>query len=632
MSRAAVAGLAALGLWGAAAAAAAAACPAGGCEAIGTRSLALLQLNRQSAAAARAAPAAAAAAKRPGGQGFSLAGKSVYFLLTDRFARSDGDDAPCHGGGWCNGTLRGVTEHLDYIQGMGFDCVWITPVVKQFEGNDDTGTPLQNTAFHGYWAYDWYQIDPHFGTEEDLRDLSDGLHERGMCFILDMVVNHVGPILSSKDVAKVRPFNQTSHYNQPGATQGMSFDDYTRCFREFRMVSPECPYPLQALGKEAFGEPVPADLPFCGVGSYCQGYDEALTQDGWFYDLGDLNQSVPFVREGLIDWAVHMVEAYEVDAIRLDTASFVPRDFLAELQESVGVEILGEVSTTNQTYHASFQLQKGGDEDAEDGEGGLPVLDGLLNFPLGVVAPFCFCGALPPTPGGIGISEGLTYPFAMMNLTRLGEAMSQQLSSGAYRDMELLGNFADNHDTGFRISLICKGHPSRLTNALAWVMFARGIPIIYYGTEQDMASPEDARGSLWQTGFDTTAGLYRFLAEMNRVRRRFNLGGSDSAVVFADEQHLVFIRGGPLGAWVYLNNLAETSEDVVYEGVVPPPAPPGKIWADALGTWQSGALEPAQFSGGDFVASGSTPKVLVLVDAADVAGPTASIAATIARG
>lgn len=569
-------------------------------------SLALLQLPHRAPVLSRSSEAESAPQSQARRTSYDLAGKSIYFLMIDRFARSNGDESGCSGKQWCNGTLRGITENLDYIKGMGFDCIWITPVVKQFQGQDMT-TPNNDTAFHGYWAYDWYDVDPHFGSKQDLRDLSDALHARGMCFILDMVVNHVGPILSGADVAKVHPFNKTEYYNQAGIQPGMTFDDFTRCYRENHSVDPtSCPWPTQALQTAALGTNPPKYLPYCGIGDYCAGYDNDLVRDGWFYDLGDLNQSVPFVRETLITWASDMVKMYALDAIRLDTASFVPTDFLAALQSRVGVQILGEVTTTNQTFHASYQVQR--DPGPSSAQAGKPVLDGLLNFPLGLVAPYAFCGHVGSSTQ---TSYPASYPFASLNLTRLGDAMAYQLQGGLYQDTELLGNFIDNHDVDYRVGHMCHKHPSRLLNSLAWVMFARGIPIIYYGTEQGMENRDDVRTSLWQFGFDTSTSLYNFFALANRVRKEFKLTNAESTVVYADEEHLVFTRGGPYGAWVYLNNLLRTQEDVVYPRAVPPVPPPGKTWVNVLET----GAQPVQVDGSpDLVVRGSLPQVLVLVD------------------
>lgn len=80
--------------------------------------------------------------------------KSLYFVVTDYFA----DPPPgqpysnCSAPGWCNGTLQGITRHLDYIQGMGFEGIWITPAVLQFYGPDpDNRSGYGN---YGYWAKD----------------------------------------------------------------------------------------------------------------------------------------------------------------------------------------------------------------------------------------------------------------------------------------------------------------------------------------------------------------------------------------------------------------------------------------------------------------------------------------------
>eukprot|EP00966_Prymnesium_polylepis_P303920 7021189-Prymnesium_polylepis.1 len=104
----------------------------------------------------------------------SIDGKSVYMVLVDRFAKAGlpPTATACSGSRWCGGTLRGLIEKLDYIAGMGFDCVWMTPVVTQAEAAFCTQATHNSEAckpFHGYWSRDLYGIDPHFGTMEDLK-------------------------------------------------------------------------------------------------------------------------------------------------------------------------------------------------------------------------------------------------------------------------------------------------------------------------------------------------------------------------------------------------------------------------------------------------------------------------------
>ena len=104
--------------------------------------------------------------------------RSIYQVLTDRFARTDGStSASCQTAdrAYCGGSWKGITNHLDYIQGMGFDAVWISPITEQLQGSTPDGT-----AYHGYWQQNIYELNSNFGTADDLRGLSNALHARGM--------------------------------------------------------------------------------------------------------------------------------------------------------------------------------------------------------------------------------------------------------------------------------------------------------------------------------------------------------------------------------------------------------------------------------------------------------------------
>jgi alpha-amylase len=84
--------------------------------------------------------------------------RTIYQVITDRFARTDGASAACDNlHAYCGGTWKGLEDNLDYIGNMGFDAIWISPIPEN-KGND----------YHGYGALDWYKVNPHMGTEEDL--------------------------------------------------------------------------------------------------------------------------------------------------------------------------------------------------------------------------------------------------------------------------------------------------------------------------------------------------------------------------------------------------------------------------------------------------------------------------------
>ena len=97
-------------------------------------------------------------------------------LLTDRFAQAQDPSSPCSDlSTYCGGTFQGIIHKLDYIQGLGANAIWISPIPVQ--------TP---NGYHGYWQMDINNVNPHFGTESDLQELVNECHSRGMWVMLDV--------------------------------------------------------------------------------------------------------------------------------------------------------------------------------------------------------------------------------------------------------------------------------------------------------------------------------------------------------------------------------------------------------------------------------------------------------------
>jgi len=410
---------------------------------------------------------------------------------------------------------------------------------------------------------------------------------------LDIVANHMGPIHSAAEAATYYPFNETKYYHQLDIGD-MTFDEYTEKVSNW-------PPPVQCMGPGAlcakdsradcgcyspacggaFQPPcTPGTLTFntssgcptnyidsmCRPGGFaCPGYDETVIHEGWFFDLGDLNQSDPFVFQEQLKWVKWLKDTYKLDGIRLDTAPYMALDFLSALQVSAEVPILGETTATNMSFHASFQ--------ATPPPNGKPVLQGVLNFPLTWVADSAFCG--------------VWFPFSTLNLTTLASRTSDQLDGGFYKDLDLLGNFMDNHDMD-RLAKFCSDgsnpETSRIYNSLAWSFFAKGMPIMYYGTEVFMT---EQRGSLWQYGFKTDTPGYQFVKKLNLIRKQQKLALQDMDVVTtanAAQGQLVLRRGGVQGTYAFLNNIALSAADsaVDYCLWTMPAADAGKVWVDAI--------------------------------------------------
>jgi len=175
---------------------------------------------------------------------------------------------------------------------MGFDAIWISPVV------DNVGE-----GYHGYWAKDWYAINSHFGSEQDLKDLINAAHARDIWVMLDVVANHVGPI--GTDYGQINPFNQSSHYHSD--CQITNWND-------------------------------PGNVEYCRLA-----------------DLPDLDQDNSWVRQTLKDWVHDIVANYNFDGIRIDTIPEVKGDFWAEYGPASGVFQMGECFNGDPAYVGPYQ-------------------------------------------------------------------------------------------------------------------------------------------------------------------------------------------------------------------------------------------------------------------------------------
>ncbi|MGE5675035.1 MAG: alpha-amylase family glycosyl hydrolase, partial [Mycobacterium leprae] len=248
--------------------------------------LALTSLLAQAAPAAAADQPQAPAAGQPSLDASQRLwqDESIYFVFLDRFHDGDkSNDAgtnPADPRGWHGGDIQGVTDKLDYIKSMGFTAIWITPFVKN-DGND----------YHGYGATDFFQVDPHFGTLAQLKELVNQAHARGMKVLFDVVVNHTGP-------------------NSPLTVQ-----------------HPDWFHPNKPISDWNNAQNV---------------------QNGWLYNLPDFDQSNPAVRDYILSYSKYWIEQTGVDGFRLDTVRHVAPDFWtwynAQLQQiKPGFWLIGEV-------------------------------------------------------------------------------------------------------------------------------------------------------------------------------------------------------------------------------------------------------------------------------------------------
>lgn len=142
-------------------------------------------------------------------QSFVWENANMYFLLTDRFVNGDssndvnfnrnGETAKLRGfeGGDIAGIIQKIEEN--YFTDLGINAIWFSPVVEQIHGAVDEGTGA-TYGFHGYWTKDWTALEPNFGTKQQLKQLVEVAHAKGIRIVLDGVINHTGPVTEADPV------------------------------------------------------------------------------------------------------------------------------------------------------------------------------------------------------------------------------------------------------------------------------------------------------------------------------------------------------------------------------------------------------------------------------------------------
>ena len=231
-------------------------------------------------------------------------GETVWYqIMPDRFHRHHdaprdkkfrkwGDFSNPRWNDLYGGTLRGITEKLDYLRDLGVSGIYMTPIFKS------------NTN-HKYNTFDYTEIDPDFGTEDDLREMIREAHSRGIRVMLDAVFNHCG-------------------------------SEFAPC-RDVR---------------EKGREPRYFDWFFINSDDFAR--EDYSTADGRFYSFSfwagmpKLNTNNPEVVKYFSDLCCYWAREWDIDAIRFDVGDEISHSFLRSLRTAVkavkpDIYLLGEI-------------------------------------------------------------------------------------------------------------------------------------------------------------------------------------------------------------------------------------------------------------------------------------------------
>ncbi|RLJ61511.1 glycosidase [Lacinutrix venerupis] len=373
-------------------------------------------------------------------QGFDST-DAIYLITPDRFANGDTsndikeglkektinrkDDYARHGG-----DLRGIIQHLDYIEEMGFTQIWSCPLLT----ND-----MERSSYHGYAMTDFYQVDPRYGSLEEYQELATKAKEKGIGLIMDQVANHCG----------------SAHWWM----QDLPFKDWVNQQESFENNKP--------LNNSNHRRTSNQDL-------YASKRDKKEMAEGWFVPtMPDLNQRNPFMANYIIQNSIWWIETLNLSGIRQDTYPYPDKTFMSNwagaiMSEYPNFSIVGEEWSYNPLLIAYWQ---GGHKNKD---GYQSNLKSTMDFAMQRNIVEALNEAEKWDTGLVKMYEGLANDFA-------------------YASPKDIMIFPDNHDMS-RIFTQLKGDVPNTKIALSYLLTLPRIPQLYYGTEilmNDFEKPGD---------------------------------------------------------------------------------------------------------------------------------------------
>ena len=354
----------------------------------------------------------------------------IYLITPDRFANGNtendivgglkeqsidrNEDYSRHGG-----DIQGITDHLDYIEQMGFTAIWPTPLLL----ND-----MESSSYHGYAMTDFYQVDPRFGSLEEYINLAKKANDRGLKLIMDQVANHCG----------------SGHWWM----KDLPFNDWVNFQTEFENN--------KEISNSNHRRTSNQDL-------YASKIDQELMSNGWFVKaMPDLNQKNQFLATYIIQNSIWWVETLGLGGIRQDTYPYSDKEFMSDwagsiMNEYPNFSIVGEEWSLNPLIVGYWQ------NGAHNKDGYKSNLSSTMDFPMQRAIINALNEEESWDRGLVKIYEGLANDF-----------------SYAKPDDMLI--FMDNHDMD-RIFTQLNKDIVKTKMALSYILTLPRIPQIYYGTE-----------------------------------------------------------------------------------------------------------------------------------------------------
>ncbi|MDE6618641.1 MAG: InlB B-repeat-containing protein [Clostridiales bacterium] len=361
-----------------------------------------------------------------------------YQIFVASFCDSDGDGC---------GDLNGITSKLDYLQGLNVDVLWLTPIQS-------------SDSYHGYDCYDYYSIDPKFGTNADYRRLVSEAHSRGMKIIMDLVVNHTSQQ------------NEWFQKSKNGVVEEVTYQDGTKATVKYRDFY---------RWKQSGG-------------------NRMHSSDGWYFyssfggGMPELNYDYQPVRDAMVDVAAYWM-SYGLDGFRMDAIKHV---FMWDESDNAQGDVEGGANDSPYNYNLTKNVE----------------FFKEFNYKLKTKYPHCYLlgeqlsgnttDVSPFYQGMDSLFDFNTYYNLPGRLDGGAAAAANEFNSNAQKyltnrgDRPINSMISSNHDIN-RLNAQIGGSTEKAKLYMAVIMTMPGLPWIYYGDEIGLVGKKGGDDDLRQS-------------------------------------------------------------------------------------------------------------------------------------
>lgn len=399
----------------------------------------------------------------------------IYQIVTDRFHDGNPSNNPTgdiydnntwgssarnnrlyHGGDWA-----GIIDKIEdgYLTDMGVSALWISSHVENISLLDpaDKSETWTGSSYHGYWAKDYFRTNPYFGTMTEFEELIDVAHENDIKIVIDFAPNHT---------------STTSNYDETWNTSRYPLDG--ALYKDGQL--------LGTVHTDSSNN-------YYNHEGWIEDWDSLESiQYQTMYGLADLNQMNPTIAQYMKDaadlWLDMGIDGIRVDAVKHMSLGW-QKNWVSDIYEDHEVFIFGEWFSGGITPDADMSYFAN--------ESGMSLLD------------FNFANA---TRNAIGSLSGTMYD---VHNSILGTASS-------FEQVNNQVTFIDNHDMS-RFTTLANNFTSSVDTAYVLQLTNRGVPAIYYGTEQYLTGASDPDNRKDMPSFNKNTTAYKIISELAPLRK-----------------------------------------------------------------------------------------------------------------